>query len=118
MVVLLWVSFLEHTMCETVNKRYSAIAGPLGHFWYRKLDQVASSCLRPSTVSFVAAKVARLKQNMPHAAPVCQQIILDCIVQVAADTFIYTPLNVGLFFAWITVVEGGGWTVGTNTRLP
>ena len=29
----------------------------------------------------------------------------------AADTFIYTPLNVGLFFALMTVVEGGRWTV-------
>lgn len=40
-----------------VYRRQSVIAGPLGHFWYQKLDQVASSCLRPSTASFVAAKV-------------------------------------------------------------
>ena len=29
----------------------------------------------------------------------------------AADTFLYTPLNVGLFFALMTVVEGGRWKV-------
>ncbi|DBA79766.1 TPA: hypothetical protein ACH3X1_008431 [Trebouxia sp. C0004] len=62
-----------------------ALIGPFGHFWYRKLDKVVSSCLQPSTAVFVAAKVA-------------------------ADTFIYTPLNVGLFFALMTVVEGGHWT--------
>lgn len=39
-------------------------------------------------------------------------------MQVAADTFIYTPLNVGLFFAYITAVEGGGWTVSEHARLP
>lgn len=33
------------------------------------------------------------------------------IMQVAADTFLYTPLNVGLFFALMTVVEGGHWQV-------
>lgn len=44
----------------------------------------------------------------------CQQIAVLCVMQVTADTFIYTPLNVGLFFAWITVVEGGGWTVGRH----
>ena len=105
-------------MFETVLERYSATAGPLGHFWYHKLDQVASSCLQPSTASFVAAKVVGFKQNMPLAVPRCYQIALGCILQVAADTFIYTPLNVGLFFAWITIVEGGGWTVGKYTCQP
>ncbi|KAL3161885.1 hypothetical protein ABBQ38_008974 [Trebouxia sp. C0009 RCD-2024] len=62
-----------------------ALMGPLGHFWYQKLDQVVSSWLQPSTTAFIAAKVA-------------------------ADTLIYTPFNVGLFFTWITVVEGGTWT--------
>lgn len=33
------------------------------------------------------------------------------LLQVAADTFLYTPLNVGLFFALMTVVEGGHWKV-------
>lgn len=91
-------------------------AGPLGHLWYRKLDQVASSCLPPSTASFVAAKVHRPQQPKPQQLTDAKSIA--CIVQVAADTFIYTPLNVGLFFAWITLVEGGGWTVGnTDSQL-
>lgn len=45
----------------------------------------------------------------------CQQDIAIGMMQVAADTFIYTPLNVGLFFAYITAVEGGGWTVSEHT---
>ena len=36
------------------------------------------------------------------------------ILQVVADTFIYTPLNVGLFFALMTLVEGGRWKVSIH----
>lgn len=41
----------------------------------------------------------------------------DTDVQVAADTFLYTPLNVGLFFALMTVVEGGHWKVRAKANL-
>ncbi len=52
-----------------------------------------------------------------HPAPGCVSACQGhkmTSVQVAADTFIYTPLNVGLFFALMTVVEGGRWTVSLS----
>jgi len=89
------------------------VAGPFGHFWYQKLDKVVSSCLQPSTAVFVAAKVQQhctlLLALVLHAKG--KKVVT---VQVAADTFIYTPLNVGLFFALMTVVEGGRWTVSPS----
>ena len=42
---------------------------------------------------------------------------IDIPLQVAADTFLYTPLNVGLFFALMTVVEGGHWKVLLGSLL-
>jgi hypothetical protein len=91
------------------------VAGPFGHFWYQKLDKVVSSCLQPSTAAFVAAKVQQ------HCTPPLALVLHAkgtkiSSVQVAADTFIYTPMNVGLFFALMTVVEGGRWTVSLSAH--
>lgn len=69
-----------------------------------------SSCLQPSTAVFVAAKV-RQHCTLSLALVLHAKNATIISVQVAADTFIYTPLNVGLFFALMTVVEGGRWTV-------
>lgn len=46
-----------------ISKKSLLLAGPLGHFWYQKLDKVVSSCLRPSTASFVAAKVCNMSPD-------------------------------------------------------
>lgn len=89
------------------------MVGPFGHFWYQKLDKVVSSCLQPSTAVFVAAKVQHC--TVPLAVVLQARGTEVNSVQVAADTFIYTPLNVGLFFALMTVVEGGRWTVSLST---
>ena len=91
------------------------VAGPFGHFWYQKLDKVVSSCLQPSTVAFVAAKVQQ-HCTLPLALVLHAKGTKIISVQVAADTFIYTPLNVGLFFALMTVVEGGRWTVSLSAH--
>lgn len=63
----------------------AAIIGPMGHNWYQGLDRAVMSFCPAGSNAAVAAKVA-------------------------ADTFIYTPLNIVLFFTLMTrAVEGGTW---------
>jgi len=57
--------------------------GPIGHFWYLGLDTVAARYLQPGTLANVATKVL-------------------------ADSLIYGPLHVALFFGYMEIVEGHG----------
>lgn len=57
---------------------------PIGHAWYSGLDRYVSRIAVPKTARFVGLKVA-------------------------ADTFLFGPLHVGLYFSLMTKLSGGSW---------
>mmetsp|Transcript_14732 Transcript_14732/g.44507 ORF Transcript_14732/g.44507 Transcript_14732/m.44507 type:complete len:210 (-) Transcript_14732:1461-2090(-) len=62
----------------------TAVVGPVGNWWYGWLDMFARRHFVPKTLKFVAAKVV-------------------------IDEVVFTPFHVGIFFALLTAVDGGGF---------
>lgn len=60
----------------------TCVVGPVGHAWYSWLDAFARRHFVPGTLKFVGAKVV-------------------------IDEAVFTPLHVGIFFALLTVADGG-----------
>lgn len=68
------------------------VFGPLGHLWYTCLDKLVAGLGAPGTLTFLLAKVL-------------------------ADNIIFTPLYVGLFMAYNSLLVSRSGTAGTLKKL-
>ena len=68
------------------------IFGPLGHVWYACLDKLASGLGAPGTLTFL-------------------------LVKVLAENVLFTPLYVGLFMAYNSLLVSRSGPAGTLTKL-